>query len=29
MNYQDNPVLTAVISMLIGLAVAGIWIAGL
>lgn len=29
MNYQDNPVLTAVISMLIGLAIAGIWIAGL
>jgi len=29
MNYQDNPVLTAVISMLIGIAIAGIWIAGL
>ena len=29
MNYQDNPVLSTVISMLIGLAIAGIWIAGL
>ena len=29
MNYQDNPILTTLIAILIGLAIAGIWIAGL